>query len=303
MKPFGLPLILALGYCLATAGSANASPTIPVVRSDQAIQARALEEQAADLAWAGDSIRAMKTYRDALTQWQALDNIDGIIRSRTAIFSLLREVGTPKEQAAWLSQTREIWAAYQATAKASGVRPGTGYWRSQLLLSHSILVNALEMQPADLAAAENALREVRRDAAKLPADEQLRWKIALRNLDARVHLAQGDLAGAARLLQAPLPAYAALGEDRDSIREVAQSWYLAAQTVQKPEHWPEALAQYQEALKGFHALGQVRWIQSCLEEMAEVCHRAGRETLARQFQLRLDAQRRSFQAFTAAVRK
>ena len=295
MKASRLPLLFALACSLATASFAAAPRTGPVLRSEQATLARSFEEKAADLGWAGDPVRAMQAYRDVLNQWHALDDIDGIIRCRTAIFSLLRETGTAKDQAEWLRQTREIWATFQATSGAGGAQPSDEFWRSQTLLNHSILVWALETQPADLPAAENALREVRNGAARLSVGEQRRWQIALRNLEARIHLAQGDPAGAARLLQPPLPTYAGLGEDREAVREVAQSWYLAARTTQGAERWQDALARYRTALEGFRSLGQVRWIQTCLENMEDVCRRAGQDALARQFQLRLEAQRRSLQ--------
>jgi hypothetical protein len=192
-----------------------------------------------------------------------------------------------------MRQTREIWAAYQATSGIGGTKPGDDFWRSLTLLNHSILVWALESQPADLPAAESALREVRHGSGKLPANEQRRWQIALRNLEARIHLAQGNPAGAARLLQAPLPSYAELGEDREAVREAAQSWFLAARTIQGADRWQDALARYQTALEGFRSVGQVRWIQACLEGMGDVCRRSGQEALAQQFQLRLEAQRRS----------
>jgi hypothetical protein len=136
---------------------------------------------------------------------------------------------------------------------------------------------------------------VRGATARLPADEQRRWQIALRNLEARIRLAQGDTAAATRLLQAPLPAYAELGEDREAVREAAQCWYLAARLVSAPDRWQDAVRRYQAALDGFRSVGQVRWIQTCLEEMAEACRRGGQPALARQFQLRLEAQRRSIE--------
>jgi hypothetical protein len=303
MKAIRFPLLLILGGSLAAASFAAAPRTGPVLRSEQAVRARAFEEKAADAGWAGDPVRAMQAYRDVLNQWHALDDIDGIIRCRTAIFSLLRETGTAKDQAEWLRQTREIWATYQAASGAGGAQPGDEFWRSQTLLNHSILVGALETQPADLPAAQNALREIRNGAAKLPADEQRRWQIALRNLEARIHLAQGDLAGAGRLLQTPLLSYAELGEDREAVREAAQSWYLSARTVQGAGRWPDALARYQAALEGFRSLGQVRWIQTCLEDMEDVCRRAGQDALAQQFQLRLEAQRRSLRPADGAAGK
>jgi tetratricopeptide (TPR) repeat protein len=282
---------------------AAALRTGPVLRSAQATLARSFEEKAADLSWAGEPVRAMQTYRDVLNQWHALDDIDGIIRCRTAIFSLLRETGTAKDQAEWLRQTREIWATYQATSVAGGAQPGEEFWRSLTLLNHSILVGALEAQPADLPGAEGALREVRNGAARLSAGEQRRWQIASRNLEARIHLAQGDPVGAASLLKAPIPSYAEMGEDREAVREAAQSWYLAARTTQGAGHWADALARYQTALEGFRSLGQVRWIQSCLEGMEDVCRRAGQDALAQQFQLRLDAQRRSLRPADGAAGK
>ena len=214
---------------------------------------------------------------------------------------MLRETGTAADQAEWLRQTSEIWATYQATSGVAGAGKDDESWRSQMLLNHSILVHALESQPADLPAAEKALGEVRNGAARLPADEQRRWQIALRNLEARIHLAKGDPAGAARLLQAPLPSYAELGEDREAVREVAQSWFLAARTIQGAEHWQDALNRYQAALEGFRSLGQVRWIQACLEGMGEVCRRSGQDALAQQFQLRLEAQRRSIRPAEGAA--
>ena len=301
MRTNRLLLLLVLGCSLANATLAAA--TRPVLRSEQATLARTVEEKAADLGWAGDAVRALQAYRDALAAWHALDDVHGIIRCRTAIFSLLRETGTAADQADWLRQTREIWAAYQATSEAGGARPGEEFWRSQTLLNHSILVWALEAQPADLPAAENALRELRASTAHLPADEQRRWPVALRNLEARIRLAQGDPKAAARLLQAPLPLYADLGEDREAVREVAQNWYLAARTMAAPERWSDALVRYQAALEGFRSLGQVRWIQTCLEGMVDVCRRGGQPALAQKFQLRLDAQRRSLQPAAGAPAK
>jgi hypothetical protein len=303
MKTARLTVLLIVGCGLAAASFAAAPRTGPLLRSEQASRARAFEEKAADAGWAGDPVRAIQAYRDVLSQWHALDDIDGIIRCRTAIFSLLRETGTPQDRAEWLRQTREIWAAYQATAGVTGAQSGDEFWRSQTLLNHSILVGALEAQPADLPAAENALREIRNGAAKLPADEQRRWQIALRNLEARIRLAQGDPAGATRLLQAPLPSYAELGEDREAVREAAQSWYLSARTIQGAERWRDVLAHYEVALEGFRSLGQVRWIQSCLENMEDVCRRAGQEALAQQFHLRQEAQRRSLQPTEGAAAK
>jgi tetratricopeptide (TPR) repeat protein len=265
--------------------------------------ARSFEEKAADESWAGDTVRAMQAYRDVLKQWHALDDIHGIIRCRTAIFSLLRDTGTPADQAEWLRQTREIWAAYAATSAAAGAKPDEESGRSQILLNHSILVFALESRPADVTAAASALREVRSGVARLPAPEQRRWGIAARNLEARIHIAQGDPAGAARLLEAPLPTYAELGEDREAVRETAQSWFLAAQMIQGAGRWQDALARYQAALEGFRALGQVRWIQSCLEGMADVCRGGGQDALAQQFQLRLEAQRRSLKPADATAGK
>jgi tetratricopeptide (TPR) repeat protein len=303
MKVIRSSLLLVLWCGAAAAGFAAAPRTVSAIHSGQATLARSLEEKAADECWAGDTVRAMQTYRDVLNQWHALDDIDGIIRCRTAIFSLLRETGTMADEAEWLRQTREIWATYQATSAAGGAKPGDEFWRSQMLLNHSILVFALESQPADLSTAGNALRDVRNGTARLPADEQRRWQIALRNLEARIHLAQGDREGAVRILQAPLPAYVELGEDRDAVREVAQSWFLAARTIQGAERWQDALAHYQAALEGFRALGQVRWIQSCLEGMSEVCRRGGQDALAQQFQLRLEAQRRSLRPADAGTGK
>ncbi len=289
----GFALFLVFWCGLAAAAFAAAPGTGPVLRSEQAMLARSFEEKAADQCWAGDPARALQTYRDVLNQWQALDDVPGIIRCRTAIFSLLRETGTAADQAQWLQQTREIWAAYQATSGIAGVRPDDEFWRSQTLLNHSILVWALESQPADLPAAEGALREVRNATARLPLGEQRRWQIALRNLEARIRLARGDPMGAARILEAPPPAYAELGGDREAVREVAQCWFLAARTIQGAERWQEALARYQASLEGFRALGQVNWIQACLEGMGDVCRRAGQDALAQQFQRRFEAQRRS----------
>jgi hypothetical protein len=303
MKAAGLRFLFLLGCSLAAASFAAAPRTGPILRSEQATRARAFEEKAADAGWAGDPVRAMQIYRDVLNQWHALDDIDGIIRCRTAIFSLLRETGTAKDQEEWLRQTREIWATYQATSGAGDSQRGDEFWRSQTLLNHSILVGALEVHPADLPTAENALREIRNGAARLSPGEQRRWQIAIRNMDARIHLAQGDPAGAARLLQTPLPTYAELGEDREAVREVAQSWYLAARTIQGTDRWPDALARYQTALEGFRSLGQVRWIQTCLEGMEDVCRRAGQDALAQQFHLRLEAQRRSLQPADGAAGK
>ncbi len=293
-----------LGCCLASAPVFAATPsTGPVLRSGQAAMARSFEEKAADECWAGDTARAMQAYRDVLKQWHALDDIHGIIRCRTAIFSLLRDTGIPADQAEWLRQTREIWAAYQATSAAAGAKPDEESGRSQILLNHSILVYALESRPADLPAAADALREARSGVARLPATEQRRWEIAMRNLDGRIHIAQGDPAGAARILESPLPTYAELGEDREAVRETAQSWYLAAQMIQEAGRWRESLARYQAALEGFRALGQTRWIQSCLEGMADVSRRGGQDSLAQQFQLRLEAQRLSLQPADSAAAK
>ena len=289
-------ILLGLGCSLLVAGMAAPTPAGTVLRSEQATLARSYEVNAADQYWSGNPVRAMQMYREVLGQWHALDDVHGIVRCRTAILSLLRETGDRADQAEWLRQTREIWAAYQATSGAAGAPPSDEQWRSQALLNHSILVWALESQPADLAAAEGALREVRGATARLPADEQRRWQIALRNLDARIRLAQGDAAAAARLLQAPLPAYAELGEDREAVREAAQSWYLAARLASVPDRWRDAVQRYQTALDGFRSVGQVRWIRTCLEEMAEACRRGGQLALARQFQLRLESQRRSLES-------
>ena len=296
-------ILLGLGCSLLTAGLAGPARTGPVLRSEQAALARSFEVKAADQSWAGNPARAMELYRAVLNQWHALDDVHGIVRCRTAILSLLRETGSRADQAEWLRQTREIWATYQATSRVAGLPPSDDEWRSQALLNHSILVWALESQPTDLAAAESALREVRSATARLPADEQRRWQIALRNLEARIRLAQGDVAAATSLLQAPLPAYAELGEDREAVREAAQCWYLAAGVASAPDRWQDAVKRYQAALEGFRSVGQIRWIQACLEGMAAACRRGGQPALAQQFQLRLEAQRRSLESTAAGAAK
>jgi len=293
MNTTRLLFLLGLGCSLLVAGVAGTTRPGPVLRSEQATLARSFEMKAADQYWAGDPGRAMELYRNVLGQWHALDDVHGIVRCRTAILSLLRETGNRADQTEWLRRTREIWAAYQATSGAAGVPPSVEQWRSEALLDHSILVWALESLPPDLAAAESALREMRGATARLPADEQRRWQIALRNLEARIRLAQGDTTAAARLLQAPLPTYAELGEDREAVRETAQCWYLAAQLVSGPDRWRDAVRRYETALEGFRCVGQARWIQTCLERMTDVCRRGGQPALAQQFQLRQDAQRRS----------
>jgi tetratricopeptide (TPR) repeat protein len=288
-------IVLGLGCSLLAGGFAGTKNTGPALRSEQAELARTIEVKAADECWAGNTVRAMELYRGVLRQWHALDDIHGIVRCRTAILSLLRDTGSRADQEDWLRQTREIWAAYQATSGATGAAAQEDQWRSQVLLSHSILVSALESQPADLASAGSALQEVRGAVARLPADEQRRWQIALRNLEARIRIAQGDATSAGRLLGAPLPAYAELGGDREAVREAAQCWLLAARLVSAPDRWRDAIQRYQAALDGFRSVGQVRWIQACLEEMADVCRRGGQPALAQQFQLRLEAQRRGLE--------
>jgi hypothetical protein len=296
-------ILLGLCFSLRVAGAAGTKAAGPVLRSEQATLARSFEEKAADSYWAGDPARAIELYRQVLNQWHALDDIHGIVRCRTAILSVLRETGSRADQEEWLRQTREIWAAYQATSGVEGLPPSDEQWRSQALLNHSILVWALESQPADLPAAERALGEVRAATARLPEDEQRRWRIALRNLEARLRLAQGDAGAAARLLQMPLPAYAELGEDREAVREAAQCWYLAAGLDGAPDRWQDAVQRYETALEGFRAVAQVRWIQACLDGMAAACRRGGQPALAQQFQLRLEAQRRSLEPTAGAAAK
>ena len=77
---------------------------------------------------------------------------------------------------------------------------------------------------------------------------------------------------------------------------MAQSWYLAAGLAGAPDRWQEAVQRYDAALDGFRSVGQVTWIQACLDGMAGACRRGGQPALAKQFQLRLEAQRRSLES-------
>jgi hypothetical protein len=284
-------LILGSGLLL---GRGAATPAdLPDARAEAATRALSVEATAADRYWAGSPAGAMSLYQEALKQWHALDDIHGIIRCRTSMFGLLRETTDAAVRAEWLRQTREIWGTYQATAGPTGAQPSAEFWRSQILIQHSILLAALEAQPPDLAAGGEALREARRAAGRLPAGEQRVWQLALGNLEARLHLAGGDAAAAARLLEASVATYAELGRDRDAVREVALNRFLAARLLQDQHRWPEAVARLETALDGFRLLGQTEWMQACLGNLVDVSRHQGREETARQYQLRLDALRRA----------
>ena len=63
MKATRLAVLLASACSLAAAGLGAAQRTGPVLRSEQAMMARSLEEKAADQCWTGDLVRAMKEYQ------------------------------------------------------------------------------------------------------------------------------------------------------------------------------------------------------------------------------------------------
>jgi hypothetical protein len=287
-----LGLLLA-GLVLLPGRAAAAAPAATGLRGEPAARARSLEAKAADRYWAGSPAGALRLYQEALRQWHALDDIHGIIRCRTSILGLLGGAADGAVRAEWLRQTREIWDAYQAAAGPAGAGPGADFSRSQTLIQHSVLLAALEAQPADAAGAGAALREARLAANRLPDGEQRRWRLTLDNLEARLRLAEGGTAAAARLLDAPVPAYTELGPDRGAVREAALHHLMAARMSRDRERWAEAAARLETALGGFRLLGQSDWMQTCLEELVAVCRHEGREEAAGKYQLRLDALRRA----------